>query len=108
MLQNLKTQPTQQISESERLQISKEANQIFGKIADVLKGAVYFSKEVQQLIKKHCEFVGKFHETSKEVYRTLAKLYSEHPEYRKQLDPIHPDLANFMAKAMILFTNNTL
>lgn len=109
MLQHLKEQPTQQMSESEKLQIAKEANQIFGKIADCLeKGLSISSKDVQRLIKKHCEFSGKFHGTSKEVYRALAKLYSEHPEYRKQLDPIHPDLANFMAKAMVLFTNNTL
>ena len=44
-------------------QIAKEANQIFGKIADCLeKGQSISSKEVQQLIKKHCEFAGKFHE----------------------------------------------
>lgn len=109
MLQNLKKQPAQQMSESERLQIAKEANQIYDKIADCLENRLSISsKEVQRLIKRHYEFGGKFHKTSKEVYKALAKLYSEHPEYRKQLDPIHPNLANFMAKAMILFADNTL
>jgi len=107
VLQNLKEQPA--ISDSERLQIAKNGNQIYGKITDCLENRLSASsKEVQKLIKKHCEHTGKFHEISKEVYKGLAKLYSQHPEFRKQLDPIHPDLANFMTEAMILFADNNL
>ncbi len=109
MLQSLKVKPSETMEESERLQIAKAANQFYGRIADCLeKGMAPSSREVQRLIREHCEFAGRFHEMSKDVYKALAKMYSEHPEYRKQLDPIHPDLAVFMAEAMDLFADKVL
>lgn len=109
MLQSLKRPQSDAMEESERIQIAKEANQIYGKIADCLeKGMDPSSNGVQRLIKDHCAFGIRFHEMSKNVYKALAKMYSEHPEYRKQLDPIHPDLAGFMAEAMKLFADKNL
>lgn len=109
MLQNLKRKPSELMEEAEKREVAKEANKIFGKIADCLeKGMSPTSKEVQRLIKEHCEFAGRFHEMSKTVYKALAKLYAEHPAYRKQLDPIHPDLAVFMAEAMTVFAEKNL
>jgi MerR family transcriptional regulator, thiopeptide resistance regulator len=88
---------------------SKMANDIFGKIADCLEsGLEPTSPQVQALIKKHHAFVEQFQTATKEVYKALAKLYYEHPEFRKQLDPIHPDLAEFMSKAMIIFADREL
>ncbi|MFI5343953.1 MAG: TipAS antibiotic-recognition domain-containing protein [Chlamydiales bacterium] len=42
------------------------------------------------------------------LYKALAQLYYEHPEYRKQLDPFHPELAEFMAKAMEVYADRSL
>lgn len=107
VLQNLKIQPQMEVSERE--QVAKIANKIYAKICDCLeKGMDPSSKEVQRLIKEHCDFGSRFHQMSKDVYQALAKLYCEYPEYRKQLDPIHPDLAPFLAEAMAIFADKNL
>lgn len=109
MLQSLKVKTSDIIEEKERKQIAKEANLIYGQITDCLeKSMTSSSKEVQGLIKKHCTQAERFHEMSRKVYKAMAKLYTEHPEYRKQLDSVHPKLAVFMAKAMKFFANKNL
>ncbi len=88
----------------EKLQIAKAANALYRRIADCLeKEMAPSSREVQRLVKEHYDLASRFHQMSKDVYQSLAQLYREHPEFRKQLDPIHPDLAVFMAEAMTLF-----
>jgi hypothetical protein len=64
--------------------------------------------EVQKIIKRHHAFMGKTHNTTKEVYQAFAQLYAEHPEFRKQLDSFHPGLAVFMAEAMKVFADRKL
>jgi MerR family transcriptional regulator, thiopeptide resistance regulator len=109
MLQNLKRKPTDTLTDSEALEVAKTGNQIYGRLADCLeKGMAPSSKAVQKLILEHSELALKFHEMTKRSYKALATLYSEHPEYRKQLDGIHPDLAVFMAEAMALFADKNL
>jgi MerR family transcriptional regulator, thiopeptide resistance regulator len=66
------------------------------------------SDQVQSLIKKHHTFTEQFNHATKKVYVALAELYEEHPEFRKQLDPIHPELASFLAKAMKTFAERKL
>lgn len=66
------------------------------------------SETVQKVIKKHHEFTEKAHFASQKEYKALAKLYAEHPDFRKQLEPFHPDLAGFMSHAMILFADKKL
>lgn len=109
VLQNLKIRPSGEMEESERLEVAEMANKIYAKIADCLeKGMDPSSKEVQKLIKEHCDFASRFHQISKNVYQALAKLYREHPEYRKQLDPINKDLAVFISEAMASFADKNL
>jgi hypothetical protein len=38
----------------------------------------------------------------------MAQLYREHPEFRKQLDPFHPKLAEFMSEGMLVFADRSL
>ena len=62
------------------------------------------SIEVQEIIKTHHSFTEQWQgKANQEVYLAMAQLYFEHPEYRKQLDPVHPKLADFMSKAMKVF-----
>jgi DNA-binding transcriptional MerR regulator len=66
------------------------------------------SAKVQSLMKKHHQLIEQFHDATKEVYKAMAQLYEEHPAMRKQLDPFHPQLAEFMAKAMRIFAAKSL
>ncbi len=38
----------------------------------------------------------------------MAQLYREHPEFRKQLDPFHSKLAEFMSEGMVIFAGKEL
>ncbi len=48
------------------------------------------SEKVQRIIKKHHAFT------------------EDHPAYRKQLDPFHPELAEFLAQGMEIFAKHKL
>lgn len=89
--------------------ILKTAHGIFRELVISLeKGLDPTSNEVQKIIKKHHAFMEQYNAATKKVYKALAQLYVEHPEYRKQLDPFHPDLASFMADAMNVFADRNL
>lgn len=48
------------------------------------------------------------HDVNKDVYTAYAQLYYERPEFRKQLDPHHPELAEFLAEAMRVYAHEKL
>lgn len=86
-----------------------EGNAIYEGVARLMqakKGS--HSPEVQAFIQKHHIFIDKKHFATKEVYVAYAHLYESHPTFKEQLDQIDPNLAPFMAKAMIYFANNQL
>ena len=66
------------------------------------------SAEVQRLIREHHAFMAETLEATKEVYKAMSQLYHEHPEFRKQLDPFHPQLAKFMSAAMKIYADREL
>ena len=89
--------------------INKTAQAIFKDLVNCIEqGLDPASDEVQRILKKHHAFTEQFHTASKSVYKALAQLYYEHPEYRKQLDPVHPQLAEYMAKGMNVFAEQKL
>jgi hypothetical protein len=45
---------------------------------------------------------------TKESYAGVGQLYCENPDFRKYYDPYHPQLADFLAKAMKIFAENEL
>jgi DNA-binding transcriptional MerR regulator len=78
--------------EVDREAVLQTAHDIFEKLVKCLeKGLEPSSSEVQRLIKTHHAFAQQFHVATKEVYSALADLYQLHPEFRKQLDPFHPN-----------------
>lgn len=84
--------------------INKTAHALFKELVHCIeKGLDPSANEVQKIIKKHHTFIEQTHAASKKVYKAMAQLYVEHPEFRKQLDPFHPKLAQFMAKGMNIF-----
>ena len=89
--------------------IVKTAHTLFKELVHCLeKGLDPAADEVQKIIKKHHAFAEQTHSATKEVYKAMAELYAEHPEFRKQLDPFHPELAEFMAQAMKVFADREL
>ena len=89
--------------------ITKTAHAIFKDLVHCIeKGLDPISDEVQRIIKKHHTFTEQTHAATQEVYMALAQLYQEHPEFRKQLDPFHIELAAFMAEAMRVFADRKL
>ena len=89
--------------------IIKTAHALFKELVHCIeKGLDPTANEVQKIIKKHHAFAEQTHSATKEVYKAMAELYAEHPEFRKQLDPFHPRLAIFMAEAMKVFADREL
>ena len=89
--------------------ITKTAHAIFKNLVHCIeKGLDPASDEVQKIIKKHHTLTEQTHVTTQEVYKALAQMYQEHPEFRKQLDPFHSNLATFMADAMRVFADRKL
>jgi DNA-binding transcriptional MerR regulator len=66
------------------------------------------SSEVQSIIQKHFEVINQFYTPTKEIYKGLGQMYIEHPDFRKLYDSHHPELANFMAKAMDYYADKNL
>jgi DNA-binding transcriptional MerR regulator len=66
------------------------------------------SSEVQSIIQKHFEVVKQFYTPTKEIYKGLGEMYIEHPDFRKLYDSYHPELANFLAKAMAYYAEKNL
>ena len=89
--------------------LTKTAHAIFKDLVHCIeKGLDPASDEVQRIIKKHHTLTEQTHAATQEVYTALAQMYQEHPEFRKQLDPFHPNLAAFMAEAMRVFADRKL
>lgn len=89
--------------------IAKTAHALFEELVYCIeKGLVPKDDEIQKIIKKHHAFAEQTHSATKKVYKAMAQLYAEHPEFRKQLDPFHPSLAVFMAEAMKVFADREL
>jgi DNA-binding transcriptional MerR regulator len=89
--------------------MEKTARGLFKELAHCIeKGLDPAADEVQKIIKKHHSFTEQTLAATKEVYKALAQLYVKHPEFRKQLDTTHSELAEFMADAMEIFADREL
>ena len=66
--------------------IVKTAHALFKELGHCIeKGLDPADGEVQKIIKKHHAFAEQTHSATQEVYKAMAQLYAEHPEFRKQL-----------------------
>ncbi len=89
--------------------ITKAAHAIFKDLVHCIeRGLDPASDEVQRIIKKHHTLTAQTHAATQEVYKALAQLYQEHPEFRKQLEPFHAELAELMGQAMKVFADRNL
>jgi MerR family transcriptional regulator, thiopeptide resistance regulator len=60
------------------------------------------SPEVQEIIGRHLEWIKGYYTPTSEIYRDLANLYVEHPDFRKMYDGYHPSLAEFLREGMMI------
>ena len=114
VVKSVKT-PTQDIEDVKKRgkayydEINENACQLFQELVGCMrKNLDPKTNDVQKIIQKHHALIEKFHNATKTVYIAMAQLYAEHPDIRKQLDPFHPHLADFMAKAMRIFAEHKL
>ncbi len=89
--------------------LEDKAHTIFNELVHCMeKGIEPGSSEVQSIIQKHHAFTDQIQNATQEVYKAMAQLYQEHPDFLKQLDPFHPKLAEFMSEGMIIFADREL
>lgn len=99
----------QTLSGAERKEIKDQAEEILKQIASCMnRGLKPTSKEVEHLIKTHAHFAKQFHAIDQNGYRALAQLYREHPDFRRQLELIDPQLPDFISAAMDAFALKAL
>jgi DNA-binding transcriptional MerR regulator len=72
------------------------------------QGAAADSADAQALVRKHHGVVNRFYGPTKEIYKGLGRMYTDHPEFRKLYDSYHPQLAEFMREAMAVFADREL
>jgi DNA-binding transcriptional MerR regulator len=76
--------------------------------AAVKQGLEADSEEVQKLIQQHYDWVNNFWTPTHETYLSLGQMYLDHPDYRAFYNRYHPDLVEFIVKAMTVFANRKL
>ncbi len=64
--------------------------------------------EVQALVARHHTWIENFYPAPAEVYRGLAQLYTDHPEFCAFYEKIRPGLADYLRAAMEYFCAHTL
>ncbi len=64
--------------------------------------------EVQALMARHHAWIESFYPCSAEIYRGLAQMYVEHPEFRAFYEKARPGLADFMSAAMNVYADQVL
>lgn len=69
----------------------------------IRKGLSPSSKEVQAIVKRHCEWVTRCWTPTKKSYADLGDLYLEHEGFRDFYRKIHPEMGEFLAAAMKVF-----
>lgn len=84
--------------------VKQEGEAIYQAVSDCIEqGLGPRSDEVQALIARHVQLMGRFYDVTKDVYVGLTHLYVEHPDFRKFFAPYHPDLVEFLAEAMRVY-----
>ena len=83
-----------------------ELNQALAKAVE--HGLAVDSDAVQQLIQQHYDWVNNFWTPNKETYTGLGQMYLDHPDYRTFYNRYHPDLVEFLVKAMKIFADQKL
>ena len=66
------------------------------------------SQAVQNLVKQHFELVSNFWIPTKTCYIGLGQMYKKYSDFKAFYTSYHPNLVEFLAKAMQIFAENEL
>ena len=95
-------------SETEKNAFIHDCERIYNSLIEAMnKKLLPSDNEVQNLMDEHYNWLKRTWIPTKESYLGLAELYQT-PDFRKFYDKLHPDLLEFMLKAMKIFAENKL
>ena len=66
------------------------------------------SEMVQKIIHDHYLLTAQFYDVTQEVYVGLTHLYADHPDFKKFFDVYHPQMIDFIGKAMRYYAQKNL
>lgn len=90
-------------------QFKNEGEQLNQDLVQALKqGFEPESDETQQLIHRHYNWVNHFWTPTQETYIALSKMYLDHPDYRLFYNKYHPELVEYLVRAMNIFAKREL
>ena len=64
--------------------------------------------QVQEMVARHHAWIEEFYPCSAEIYRGLAQMYVEHPEFRAFYEKVEPGLAEYLSAAMQIYAGEVL
>lgn len=100
---------TKQWSHDEWLDVKNCGDQIHKDLAKAIDQKLDpESDQVQAIIHRHYTLQSSFFNMTKEVYLGLTELYADHPDFKNYFDEYHPDMIEYLGKAMICYAENNL
>jgi len=100
-------QKVRKLSKQQWAAVRAESEQVTQLMAGYV-GRAPDDPEVQQAILRHHAWIENFYPVPAEVYRGLANLYVEHPEFRAHYEQYRPGLAEFMKASMEVYCDRIL
>lgn len=92
------------LSKDDWLKFQQSANEINVKLVNAIEqGLTPDSPAVQAIIQTHYNWVCHFWTPNKETYIGLSQMYQDHPEFKEFYTEPHPELLEFITKAMAVF-----
>ncbi|MCB0739197.1 MAG: MerR family transcriptional regulator [Bacteroidetes bacterium] len=72
------------------------------------KGLAPECEEVQCIIERHYQLQNRFYDLTKNIYIGLTDLYSGHLDFKKYFDKYHPEMIEYISKAIKYYAENNL
>lgn len=94
-------QRTADLTPADGDRIQRQWRELLTSLAELLSaGAAVDDPAVQETIAGHHRWLEQFWTPQRESYTGLGEMYAANPEFRQQLDAVHPALAEFLRDAM--------
>lgn len=89
-------------------EVHRDWDVLYRKLAPLIDQSPPTSPEVQALIARHYEIVSRFYAPSKMAYIGISLFYAENPDMKSFHNGYHPNLVEFLAKAIPLYAHSNL
>ena len=95
------------MSKGQWQELKEEGDEVTRALAQLMNREMHDS-QVQALIARHWATIEQFYPVTADIYRGLAQLYVDNPEFSAFYDKYRPGLASFMQAVMIYYANHRL